>query len=407
MVWSRPLHFGYDDLLMTPAMVTDERTAHQPHLRAAARLAMRGHGGAEPNPMVGCVIVAPDGEPIGWGYHRTCGEAHAEINALARADRRARGATAYVTLEPCNHHGRTRPCTEALIEAGIARVVIARRDPHPEAAGGIVRLREAGIDVQVTDICPEAIEVSDPFVQRVRTGLPWVVAKWAQTLDGRIATRTGDSKWISSQRSRRLVHRERGRVDAILTGIGTVLADDPLLTARDVRVRRVARRIVIDPKLRIPLDAQLVRTAADVPCTVVCAEHIESDSNGASKIEALRAAGIDIIPQAGTERSAVLGDDKSQVFPMRTVLRDLAERYDLTTVLVEAGGGVLTSLLREKLINDFWVMIGAKLIGDRDAPAAIEGLTTQRIDQAVSLELRGVRRCDGDVQARYRPSHSR
>ena len=238
------------------------------YLHIAARLALRGHGGTEPNPIVGCLIVSPRDEIVGWGYHRQCGQAHAEVHALGRAGPRAAGATAYITLEPCNHFGRTPPCTEALIKAGVAKVVIARRDPNPIAAGGLDRLREAGIEVVIADDCELAMRITDGFARRVRSGLPWVIAKWAQTLDGRIATGSGESRWISNEASRRMVHRERGRVDAILTGIGTVLSDDPLLTARDVRIRRVARRIVIDPHLKTPLDAKLVQTADRFPTTM-------------------------------------------------------------------------------------------------------------------------------------------
>ena len=160
-------------------------------MTAAARLAVRGRGGAEPNPIVGCLIVSAEGAVVGWGYHRRFGGPHAEINALRRAGERARGATAYVTLEPCSHTGKTPPCTEALIAAGIARLVIARRDPNPIAAGGVDRLRGAGIQVDLLGDCEPAIAIADPFAHRVRSGLPWVIAKWAQTVDGRIATRSG------------------------------------------------------------------------------------------------------------------------------------------------------------------------------------------------------------------------
>ena len=186
--------------------------ARNPDLLAmAARLAVRGRGGAEPNPMVGCVIVSRAGEIVGWGYHRRCGGPHAEIEALRRAGARAAGATAYVTLEPCNHTGRTGPCSEALIEARVGRVVYARADPGVPAGGGAERLRAAGIDGELCATCADAIAVSDPYVHRVRNGLPWITAKWAQTADGRIATASGESQWISNPASRRLVHRRRGQ----------------------------------------------------------------------------------------------------------------------------------------------------------------------------------------------------
>jgi diaminohydroxyphosphoribosylaminopyrimidine deaminase/5-amino-6-(5-phosphoribosylamino)uracil reductase len=207
-------------------------------LGRAVRLAARGHGGAEPNPMVGCVIVDARGEVISEGFHRRCGGPHAEVDALAAAGERARGATAIVTLEPCAHRGRTGPCTDALRAAGIARVLYAVADPNPLAAGGGAQLSAAGIQAE---LFPHdgARELVLPFVKRVQTGLPWISAKWAQSIDGAIALANGDSKWLSCARSRRMVHRERGRVDAILTGIGTVIADDPQLTARGVRILRL------------------------------------------------------------------------------------------------------------------------------------------------------------------------
>src|SRR5436190_8347297 len=258
------------------------RSIDHQHLLRAARLALRGHGGAEPNPLVGCVIASRAGETIGWGYHGNYGGPHAEIVTLQRAADRARGATLYCTLEPCNHQGKTGPCTQAIIDAKIARVVIARRDPYPPAAGGIERMQAAGIKVDVIEDCQPAVAVSDPFVHRVKTGLPWVTVKWAQTIDGKIATRSGESKWISNEASRKMVHRERGRVDVILTGIGTVLKDDPLLTARKVRQRRVARRIVIDPDLQIPLSAKLV-TTAEAPTTIICTQETGQENPRAAQ----------------------------------------------------------------------------------------------------------------------------
>ncbi|MFM9180344.1 MAG: bifunctional diaminohydroxyphosphoribosylaminopyrimidine deaminase/5-amino-6-(5-phosphoribosylamino)uracil reductase RibD, partial [Phycisphaerales bacterium] len=188
----------------------------------AARIAWRGHGGAEPNPMVGCVIVAAGGQLVAEGHHRRCGGPHAEVEALRRAGIAARGATAVVTLEPCNHHGRTGPCSMALREAGVARVLYGCADPTPTAAGGAETLRRHGIDAEHLPH-PDAARVTAPFLHRVRTGRPWVIAKWAESADGRIATRPGEPRWISGARSRAMVHRERARVDAVLTGMGTVM----------------------------------------------------------------------------------------------------------------------------------------------------------------------------------------
>ncbi len=360
-------------------------------LKMAARLACRGHGGAEPNPMVGCIIVSPAGKVVGWGYHRKCGGAHAEVVALQRASEKARGAVLYCTLEPCDHTGRTGPCTQAIISAGIAKVVIARRDPNPVAAGGMARLQNAGIKVEVNDRCEEAIMVSDPFAHRVRSGLPWVTVKWAQTIDGKIATRAGQSKWISNEASRALVHRERGRVDAILTGIGTVKADDPMLTARGRRVRRIARRIVIDPLLEIPTTAKLVATASAAPTTIVCGEPALADRAAHAKL--LRDLGVEVVAFPMVNGTIALSP----------VLRDLARRHDITHVLVEAGTGLMTGLFQQKLVNEAWVFTAPKLLGDDQAQSPMRGTATQLTD-GVNLKLLTLRRRGGDVIARYRVS---
>ncbi|MDY7110600.1 MAG: bifunctional diaminohydroxyphosphoribosylaminopyrimidine deaminase/5-amino-6-(5-phosphoribosylamino)uracil reductase RibD [Planctomycetota bacterium] len=367
-----------------------QRKIDEAHMTAAARLAIRGRGGAEPNPPVGCLIVSPENRVVGWGYHRRFGGPHAEVHALRRAGARARGATAYVTLEPCSHTGKTPPCTEALIEAGIGRVVIARRDPNPIAAGGVDRLRAAGLQVDLLPDCEPAVAVTDPFAHRVRSGLPWVIAKWAQTLDGRVATREGKSRWISGEVSRRMVHRERGRVDAILTGIGTVLADDPLLTAREVRVRRLARRVVIDPLLRTPPDAQIVTTAKDMATIIACDEKALEDEH--PKRARMRAAGVELIglPVEGGELS---------VTPL---MRRLVEEYNTTNVLVEAGPRLLAHLLRQNLVKEAWVFVAPLLLGDDAAVACLTGREAPRLTDGLTLSLVSQRRRGGDAVLRYR-----
>ncbi len=359
-------------------------------MEIAARLALRGHGGAEPNPLVGCVIVTDKGRVAGWGFHRRCGGPHAEIEAIRRAGPRARGATAYVTLEPCNHVGRTGPCSEALIEAGLRRVIFARADPSP-ASGGARRLREAGIEATLLE-CPAAAAVSDPWAHRIAIGLPWVVAKWAQTLDGRIATRAGESRWISGESSRRLVHRERGRVDAILTGIGTVVADDPLLTAR-CRHRRVARRVVVDPALEIPLESKLVATAASVPTIVACDE--SALARRRDRAAELAEAGVELIGL-----SSAGGD-----LPLADLLRRLAADHETSTVLVEAGPGLLGRLFGAGLVNEAWVFVAPRLLGDEEALPPVGGLRVPHLAGATPLELIDSRTRGGDVVLRYRLTH--
>ena len=231
-------------------------------LSLAARLALRAAGDVEPNPMVGAVLVR-GAVVLGMGHHRRFGGLHAEREALADCRRRGndpRGSTAFVTLEPCCHHGKQPPCTDALIEAGVARVVYARRDPHAVSGGGARVLARAGIPCELCEDSPLATRLSDPFVKRVTTGLPWVIAKWAQTADGRLITRPGEARWISNELSLKRVHRLRARVDAVVTGVGTVAADDPLLTARGVRrVRRVAARVVLTGGRGLPAGSRLAR----------------------------------------------------------------------------------------------------------------------------------------------------
>ncbi len=357
-------------------------------LDRAARRGLRGHGLVEPNPMVGCVGVDADGICVGEAHHRVAGGPHAERILIERHGDRLRNGTIYITLEPCTHHGRTPPCTDAIIDAGIRRVVIGCLDPNPEASGGVQLLRSEGIEVDIVDHAPSRA-LSAIFRHRVTTGLPWVMAKWAQTLDGRIAARTGHSTWISGERSRRLVHRQRGRVDAILTGIGTVLADDPLLTARDVRHRRIARRVVIDPDLRIPPGAALLRSLDRAPLTIACSEAAAS-AHEARRSE-LVDAGVDVLP--------LPTDDGSM--PLVDLLIHLSGVHNCSTVLTEAGPGVLSSLAAEGLINEALVFIAPMLLGDERGIPPLHGTVSESIRDATPLRLRSVHRRDDDLLLNY------
>lgn len=357
-------------------------------------MASRGHGGAEPNPMVGCVIADHDGRVIVDGYHRRCGGPHAEVDALTAAGARARGAIALVTLEPCNHRGRTGPCSEALAEAGVAEVIYAVSDPNPLAKGGAARLRERGIRAFHVPHAA-ADELALPFLKRVRTGLPWISAKWAQSIDGAVALANGDSQWLSGARSRRMVHRERGRVDAILTGIGTVLEDDPRLTARDVRVVRTPRRIVFDPDARTPLDANVLQpTARGAESPVAQAATILVDMSSSTdtaflrRVEALTARGATIVPlgRGGTIEPA---------------LRALA-REGVATVLVEAGGGLVGRLLRENLLDEAWVFVAPLLVADDVARRSARGLAPEVLAEIPRARLLSVRRRGADALLHYR-----
>jgi len=306
-------------------------------LNLAARMALRAFGDAEPNPMVGAVIVR-DGVVIGLGHHRRFGGPHAEREALADCRRRGhdpRGTTVFVTLEPCCHHGKQPPCTDALIEAGVARVVFARPDPHETSGGGADVLRRAGVECEACEDSALAARVSDPFVKRITTGLPWVIAKWAQTADGSLVSREGEPRWISCEASRRRVHRLRARVDAVVTGIGTVLADDPMLTARGVRVHRVARRVVIDARLETPPACALVRTAREVPTAIVAAGEPPSAAR-----RVMESAGVSVVAVGGSGR-----------VDAQAAMRLLVERFGVTTVLLEAGPRLLASMFEAGLVD--------------------------------------------------------
>ncbi len=340
---------------------------------------MRAQGYVEPNPLVGAVIVK-DGVVIGRGHHRRYGGLHAETEALADCRARGvdpRGATIYVTLEPCDHYGKQPPCSKAIIEAGIARVVVARADPNPVSSGGASSLRRAGIQVEFTDASPLATHISDPFIKRITTGLPWVIAKWAQTPDGRLTSPPGEPRWISNELSRRRVHHLRARVDAVLTGIGTVETDDPLLTTRDVKVRRVARRAILDSNLKITSESTLVRTANLAPTLVFCdSERLARDGEMRSKSVALASAGISVhgIPRRGEH------------LDLRAVLEALASQYQAANVLVEAGPRLLKSFMDEHLADELRVYIGQARPAGR--PPSFPGFALMRTRRlAEDLEL--------------------
>ncbi|MBW8268532.1 bifunctional diaminohydroxyphosphoribosylaminopyrimidine deaminase/5-amino-6-(5-phosphoribosylamino)uracil reductase RibD [Caldovatus sp. SYSU G05006] len=328
-------------------------------MRAALALARRGLGNAWPNPAVGCVLVR-DGRVVGRGWTQPGGRPHAETEALARAGAAARGATAYVTLEPCSHHGRTPPCCEALIAAGVARVVIALQDPDSRVNGtGIARLRAAGIAVE-TGLCEaEARALNAGFLRRIRLGLPLVTLKLATTLDGRIATAAGESRWITGPAARREAHALRARHDAVLVGSGTVLADDPDLTCRLPGMARLpALRVVADARLRTPLAARLVASAREVPTWIVT-----RPGHPPARRAPYQEAGVEILtvpagPAGGLDLGALLGA--------------LAQR-GVTRVLAEGGAALAAGLLRAGLVDRLaWFHAPAVMGGD--GRAAVEAL---------------------------------
>lgn len=351
------------------------------HLRRALQLAARGQGRVEPNPMVGCVLVKR-GRVIGEGYHRRFGGPHAESDALGRCETSPRGATVYVTLEPCCHQGKTPPCTTALIEAGVKRVVAPLKDPNPPVAGkGFARLRRAGVHVDIGLLHDEARALNAPFFKLVETGRPWVILKWAQSLDGKIATHSADSKWISDEVSRAHAHRIRGRLDAIIVGIGTVFLDDPLLTCRAGRPKRVATRVVLDSNLQTPPRCWLVRTAREVPTWIFCAR-----TAPASRARLLASAGCRLLPVPRERRGLRLAR-----------VLDILGRHQMTNVLVEGGGHVLGSFFDQGLADEYHIYIAPLLIGGGGAPGPLGARGVRHVARALRVpdKARPVRLGDG------------
>jgi len=344
-------------------------TDHE-HLSRAVDLAANGIGRVHPNPIVGAVIVR-DGELLGEGWHAEFGGLHAERAAIAAArGADLRGATLYVSLEPCCHAGKQPPCTDAIIEAGFARVVVASDDPSEKASGrGLGILRDEGIEVDVAggELAHRARLANQAFRKHARTGRPWVLFKSAMTLDGKVATPTGDSKWISGDSSRELAHRWRATVDAVAVGIGTALADDPQLTARVEGVHRQPRRVVFDSTARLPLDSKLVAQAPEVPLTVVVTR-----AANRSQVEALESAGADIIVATGE-------NEPSRV---RSALAALGDE-GVTAILLEGGPHLAGAFLDAGEIDEIRLFLAPLVIGGRQARDPLEGEGVEKISEAL------------------------
>jgi len=377
----------------------------------AIELARNGEGFVEPNPMVGCVIVSTqqndattDGtvEVIGEGWHRTFGKPHAEVEAIWDAHLRGKsteGATAYVTLEPCCHFGKTPPCTLALLEAGIKRVVIAMRDPFNKVnGGGVAQLQANGVEVTLGCLEAEAREWNASYLTRIEKQRPWVIAKWAMTLDGKIASRIGSSRWISSETSRRIVHRLRAKSDAIMIGSRTALTDDPLLTVRtgaaeadgDGALRlphRTPLRVVFDSNVLLPPTSRLAQTAREVG-VLVAASRTVLDSNATLRQNAAKLAdcGCEVLPLSGATHHERMAE----------LMRYLAD-CGVTNLLVEGGGTLLGMLFDMQLIDEVHVFIAPKLIGGHDAACSIGGLGLQQMRDAIVLNHPIVETIETDI----------
>ncbi|MFA5142722.1 MAG: bifunctional diaminohydroxyphosphoribosylaminopyrimidine deaminase/5-amino-6-(5-phosphoribosylamino)uracil reductase RibD [Candidatus Omnitrophota bacterium] len=336
-------------------MGVDER-----YMRMALSLARKGRGFTSPNPTVGAVIVR-NGRVVGKGYHRACGLPHAEINALKDAGAKAKGAALYVTLEPCDHFGRTPPCTTAIIDAGIRRAVIGMKDPNPVNNGrGIRRLKSAGIKTVVGILDDKARQLNKPFIKFVTTRMPYVTVKMAESIDGKIATRTGDSRWITDSDSRRFVHSFRAKVDAVMVGVNTVIKDDPMLLSK-VSKRRQPARVIVDTHLKTPPKARIFSMTDISPVYIATTKR----SAGRKDVLTVRA-------DAG-----------------KVDLKDLLSRLGemgIMHVLVEGGGELVSSLVEKRLVDEFLFFIAPKIIGGRHAVTPVEGAGIKKMSEALILK---------------------
>ncbi len=362
--------------------MTDEE-----YIKLALKLARRGLGWTSPNPMVGAVL-AKGGQIIGQGYHRRFGGSHAEINALKNASSDPSGATLYVTLEPCCHYGKTPPCVDAIIKNKIKKVVIGTLDPNPQVSDKSVKiLTEHGIETRVGVLEAECRKLNEAHFKYMTTGRPLVTLKFAQTLDGRIATASGDSRWVSSEAFRKMAHRLRAVNDAVLVGIDTVLADNPQLTVRLVRGRNPAR-IILDSRLRIPLDGEIIRTRR--AASVIIATTAQADRE---KISRLRELGIEILE---------VNPDKSGGIDLKHLLQELGQR-NISSLLVEGGGKVITSFLRQKLADRVVIAMAPKILGK--GIDAVGELNIGRLNQTLKLTFQKISRAGEDIVIEAKVDH--
>lgn len=336
----------------------------------ALALASKARGHTSPNPLVGAVIVRA-GQIVGEGYHQKAGEAHAEIHALSQAEELAEGATMYVTLEPCCHWGRTPPCTESLIRAKIANVFVSMKDPNPQVAGnGIRQLEEAGIHVQVGICEEESQQLNEVFIKYITTQCPFVILKSAISLDGKIATASGESQWITSEASRSKGHEVRAQVDAILVGVGTVLQDNPSLTTRlPDRTNADPIRVIVDSRGRTPPGAKVFNPDSNAGALIAVTENAPQE-----KIEALKSAGADVL---------IIQEQEGHVC-LRALMRELARR-EITSVLIEGGGAINAAALQAGIVDKLMFFIAPKLIGGENAPGPVGGVGIARLAEAYEL----------------------
>jgi len=370
--------------------ISEWTEADERFMRRALALAAKGVAQVSPGPLVGCVIVSPAGEIVGEGFYVYEKLKHAETYALEQAGERARGATAYVSLEPHAHHGRTPPCSDALINAGISRVISPIEDPNPKVSGqGFAHMRAAGMAVSTGLLAREARQLNEKYLHFMATGRPFVHLKLATSLDGKIATRTGESQWITGPESRARTHDLRHEYDAILTGAGTALADDPLLTDRSGKARRRPLcRALLDESLKISNNAKLVATANEAPLLIFAGREAET-----AKLDLLRSLGVEVVC------------DESNGRDLRAVLTELGRR-SIQSVLVEAGAGVAGKLLEAGLVNKISFFLAPVIIGGGEAPSAIGGVGAARLADALRLHDVEVVRRGKDIEVTAYPGKS-
>ena len=366
------------------------------YMRRAIELAKKGSGHVNPNPLVGAVIVR-DGEIIGEGYHECYGQLHAERNAIANAKKRGNsleGSTIYVTLEPCCHYGKTPPCTEAIIEEKIARVVVGSYDPNPLVSGkGFQMLREKGIEVIPHFLKEECDAMNHVFFHYIRTGTPYVAMKYAMTMDGKIACYTGDSKWVTGEESRAHVQTLRNHYKGIMAGIGTVLADDPMLNCR-IEGGRDPIRIIADSHLRIPIDSQLVRTAGQQPLIVACLPDADEE-----KAAQLQEKGVEVLRIPGVT-TADITEEQKEVISLPVLMKELGARK-IDGILLEGGGQLNESALQAGIVDRIYCYIAPKIFGGAQAKTPVEGQGLTRAADAWQFNRIGMQEFGQDILLEY------
>ncbi len=358
------------------------------YMRMAIRLAEKAQGRTSPNPVVGAVIVK-NNRIVGRGYHKKAGLPHAEVNALKQAGKTAKGATLYVSLEPCDHFGRTAPCTDAIIKSGIKKVIIGMKDPNPLNNGkGIKKLKDQGIKVVISGIQKEAESINRPYLKFITKRLPFITVKVAQSLDGKIATKTGDSKWISSEDSRRYVHWLRSRADAVMVGANTVIRDDPLLLSKLSKDRQPAR-IIINGNSRIPAKSKIFFTSAKSPVMLASSILGSNEARGFHSSERNPAPRIPRLKAGGVGRR----DKRVDLIKLLEILA----KNGIMHILVEGGGELISSLIGRDLVDRMIIFIAPKVIGGRRAITSVEGSGVARVKDAFNFKIKNIRRFKKDI----------